>query len=98
MLIVDAAGQLVGILSERDTLRHAAERREGDGGGVARLMADRVVTATPGTRIREVARVMYEQRLGALPVVTEDAMVRGIITRGDILRMLIHNAPLELWA
>lgn len=96
--IVDTAGQLVGILSERDTLRHAAERRGDDGATVARLMVDRVVTATPGTRIREVARVMYEQRLGALPVVTEDGTVRGIITRGDILRTLIHNAPLELWA
>ena len=96
--ILDEQNKLVGILSERDLLRHAASRRLDGTTRVDALMADRVISATPGTAIREIARVMHEHHIGALPVVNEDGLVRGIVTRGDLLHTLIHRAPLELWA
>lgn len=98
--ILGEQGLLVGMLSERDLLRHAASQSQSQRpvGTVEGLMTNRVITTTPETRIRDMARVMYEHHLGALPVVNEHGMVRGIVTRGDILHTLIHKAPMELWA
>ena len=96
--ILAADNSLVGILSDRDLLRQAAAIHGNPRGGIDSLIAERVLTATPDTSIRDVARVMYEQHIGALPIVTANGELRGIITREDILRTLIHTPPLELWA
>lgn len=96
--LLDGAGNLVGMLSDRDLLRQAAAIHGDPQGAIDDLIAERVLTATPDTNIRDVARVMYEQHIGALPIVTINGDLRGIITREDILRTLIHSAPLELWA
>jgi CBS domain-containing protein len=47
-----------------------------------------LVTVTPVTPIGEAARLMLEQRLGALPVLEGERLV-GIISQGDLLKALI---------
>lgn len=96
--ILDPTGNLVAILSDRDLLRQASALQENPEGGLGDLIVERVLTATPDTSIRDVARVMYEHHIGALPIVTINGDLRGIITREDILRTLIRSASLELWA
>jgi acetoin utilization protein AcuB len=44
-----------------------------------------VVTVTPQTGIRQAARVMHEQKIGAVPVV-EAGRVIGMLTEHDVLR------------
>ncbi|HER35523.1 MAG: CBS domain-containing protein [Halothiobacillaceae bacterium] len=59
-----------------------------------------VLTAGPKTNIRELARVLIEQDIRGMPVVDQGEdppVVIGVVTRSDILRALIHYAPLELW-
>lgn len=89
--VVDEGGQLVGILSDRDLL----PERNGDL-PVDALMSSPVWTAAPETPLREVASLMFERRVGALPIVDEGALV-GILTRSDILRSLVVEPPLDLW-
>ena len=60
-------------------------------------MRQEVLAAQPDTTIREVARTMFEERLGAMPVVDENQDLIGIVTRSDILRTVMTRAPLELW-
>ncbi|MGC8697442.1 MAG: HPP family protein, partial [Halothiobacillus sp.] len=69
---------------------------------VATIANHSVLTATPQTNIRELARVLLAQDIRGLPIVdapNDDAqkVVVGIVTRGDILQALVNYAPLELW-
>ncbi len=104
--IVDDTGCLVGIVSDRDLLRYAAVNGrippyDGDSPEahtpIATLMKPRVLTATPDTEIRQIARVLIEQHIGAMPIMDYAGRLRGIVTRSDILRALVTHAPLELW-
>ncbi|MDH5300638.1 MAG: CBS domain-containing protein [Gammaproteobacteria bacterium] len=104
--VVDGLGKVVGIMSDRALLRYAATSGNvppyADDSEQSRLiirplMSARVVTATPDTEIRQIARLMFERRIGAMPIVDFSGSLVGIITRSDILRTLVNNAPLELW-
>ncbi len=101
--IVDG-GPLVGILSDRDILRGTpnSEHREFTDGTVPQVVADlmstTLLTATRDTPIREAARVMADERLGALPVLDDDHHLIGIVTTSDLLRCIVQQPGLELWA
>lgn len=92
--VCEPSGMLVGILSDRDLLRDGVLA---DSALIAEVMTTPVLTAHPETVVREIARVMFEEHLGAIPIVDVAGALVGIITRSDILRALINRAPLELW-
>lgn len=86
---------LVGILSDRD-LRDASpsvlELRSRDfleGTPVRTIMRSEVITLHPLETIEEAARLLYEHRIGCLPVVSRGELV-GIVTETDILRSLVR--------
>lgn len=99
--------KLVGIISDRDILREAArmgniifppkDEDSHEQRTVGQLMKTKVLTAGPNTGIREIARAMFTERIGSMPIVDDEDNLVGIITRSDILRALITKAPLELW-
>lgn len=83
--------QLAGLLTERDLLRspHKAFRQ---------LMIRKVFVATPDTHIQALAHVMFDEHIGALPIVDDNQQLLGIVTRSDILRALSAYQPQEYWA
>lgn len=96
--VLSPEGALVGIVSDRDILLRAAlisatqTTQTGHPGGTIReIMRTPVLTAAPGTEIRQIARVFFRQRIGAMPVVDERGRLVGMITRSDILRALIDH-------
>ena len=48
-----------------------------------------VITCTSEDTIKTAATLLYDNRIGALPVVDPDNIVIGIITESDIFRILI---------
>ncbi|MFC1684137.1 HPP family protein [Pseudomonadota bacterium] len=98
--VIGGNDRIVGIVSELDLLRdvagigRAARRRHNT---IQPLMIPRVITATANTEIREIARIFYDQHIGALPIVNAVDYPIGIVTRSDILRALVKKAPLEMW-
>jgi len=86
--------RLVGLLTERDL--HDAfpcPLEPGAAAGapsmhVESLMTTRVLTVAPDADLLDAARMMRDERVGALPVLA-DGKVVGIITRSDMLRALI---------
>lgn len=40
---------------------------------------------------------MFNQHIGALPIVDEKHQLLGLITRSDILRVIIKNEQMEFW-
>lgn len=85
----------LGLLSDRDLLAHFGQRLQ-DGGGleggevVEDVMRTDVLCARPGTSIHRVAHVMVRESLGAMPVVDPEHGLVGILTRGDILRLVVE--------
>ena len=50
------------------------------------VMTTPVVTVSPQTLIEEVARVMLERRVSAVPVVDTKGRMQGIVSEGDLIR------------
>lgn len=88
-------GRLIGIVSERDVVRHLHS------GGpklldqrVAEIMTTDVSTCEPGDNVEELARVMTERRFRHLPVVV-DGRLRGIVSIGDLVKARIDMLEVE---
>ena len=103
--VVSSASGLVGIVSDRDILRYLAGLTESyrhqvahpNDARVEQLMMPQVLTASVDTDVRYIARLFVEQHIGAMPVV-KDGELKGIITRSDLLGVIIRHYALELWA
>lgn len=100
--VLDKTLQLVGLVSTQDllTVINVEDDKVRDilSRTVADVMTTPVVSADPITDIRRVARVLLDYHLPGLPVVSERAELVGVLTRGDILRALVNDPPLSLWA
>jgi len=94
--LLDEHGRLTGIISDRDVLRARVRGMEGEH-PLAEIMQRAVLTTVPHAELRLVARVMLEQRIGALPVLDAEDQLAGILSRSDLLRALAE-LPLEAWA
>jgi acetoin utilization protein AcuB len=84
-------GRLVGIISVRDLLRLAHTTPTGELAFVNRELGDIMtldpITCTPEASVAEVARIMTEKKIDALPVVSGDR-VGGLVTSTDLLLLL----------
>jgi acetoin utilization protein AcuB len=68
----------------RDELLQALETKK-----VGEIMARRVITAGPDMPVEEAAKVLWENRIGCLPIIENETLV-GILTETDLLRALVE--------
>ncbi|MEZ4734427.1 MAG: CBS domain-containing protein [Caldilineaceae bacterium] len=92
--VVNATGQLVGIITERDLLLAASHYGSADI-EVAEIMHKGAVTASPAMTIAQAAELMLQKRIGGLPVVNEQQHVVGVITETDLLRAFVEMLGVE---
>jgi CBS domain-containing protein len=96
VVVLDAAGQLLGILSERDIVHalaaHGAQTLEMS---AAQLMTRAVRTATLQTTVVQAMEIMTAGRFRHLPVV-ERGVLRGIVSIGDIVKARISETEYEV--
>lgn len=85
LVVVDPAGQPVGMLSERDIVRHFAHNEGLPGEPVASIMTRDVIVGTPQDDLTAVGHTMVERRIRHLPVVHRDALI-GLISIGDVVK------------
>ena len=104
--VLNAAGQLVGLLTRADFLQpqqvpdptqHALAWQTLLARPVTEIMATPVPSVAPESDIRRVAQVLLDTGLPGLPVVDEQGQVSGFISRSDILRAVVTDPPLDLW-
>jgi CBS domain-containing protein len=50
------------------------------------VMTTAVVTVKPDTQVREIAELLLEHRISAVPVVDEEGAIIGMVSEGDLLR------------
>lgn len=103
MPVVNSTSFLQGILSERDLLKFTIQNlrssiTETTDATVKEIMQTKVLSAFPDTPIREIARIMFEEKVGSVPILDrEKKHLVGIVTRSDILRKVMNNPPLDLY-
>jgi acetoin utilization protein AcuB len=101
--VTSVHGTLVGMVSHHDLLPYVHEFESGNKPGpsvehkLASVMNSRVLSATPTTEIRKIARLMLEEQVNAIPILDGGRYLVGILTTSDILRAIVHRDPLELW-
>lgn len=49
------------------------------------VMTERVITVGPDTPVREIAEVLLERRISAVPVVDQDGAITGIVSEDDLI-------------
>ena len=80
--IVDLAGKLVGIITNRDL----QFERNLDQPVREVMTKDKLVTAPVGTGLDEAERILAKHRIEKLPVVDQQGVLRGLITVKDIFK------------
>lgn len=90
--LIDHKLCLQGMVSDRDLMRAGIDDRP-----LSDIMQNKVLSAARTTLIRDIAEVMTDYRIGALPLLDSDNRIEGIVTRHDILKAVMHQIPIELW-
>lgn len=99
--VVDDKGALTGIVTEADFLERELDKEAPSGGllgavfgqesshseavSVGEVMSTNVVTVAPDATLAEAARVLAANGVKRLPIVDQEGLVIGIISRADIV-------------
>ncbi len=96
LLVLDSAGQVLGIVSERDVVRSMAEH-----GGrtmemtAAQLMTTELHVAGPGTTMAQATEMMTTGRFRHLPVMDGNHLL-GIVSIGDVVKARLSQQEHEV--
>jgi CBS domain-containing protein len=84
MIVVDDAGAVAGIVTDRDiAVRAVAEGMDPQATQVGQIASEVVTTLSPSDTVEHAVRLMREQAIRRLPVVENDRPV-GIVSIGDL--------------
>lgn len=75
--VVDAAGVVVGLVSEHDLLAKSAAT-------AAELMTTTLITVSPDCPVSDLRHLLVERRIRRVPVLRDGRLV-GIVSRGDVV-------------
>jgi CBS domain-containing protein len=84
-LLVKDAGEVVGIVTERDYLRRVTLEGRTEEAPVSEIMSSPLVIATLETTIDECMALMTDRRIRHVPVVEEGKVV-GLVSIGDLVK------------
>jgi CBS domain-containing protein len=95
LVVTTAEGEVEGIVSERDVVRHLQARGAAVlEQSVSAIMTSPVHTGAPDTTLEELMVLMTEERIRHVPVVV-DGRLRGIVSIGDVVKHRIEELQSE---
>lgn len=96
--IIDDDNTVLAMLADRDILRAPNQNTDIRSENIMEFASKKIFCFSPDTDIRQATRILYEYDLGALPIITNTHELLGIVSRTDIIKVVSHYGPLELWA
>jgi acetoin utilization protein AcuB len=100
-LLVVEGGRVVGVVSDRDLLRHLSPwagtlgESRSDAATLRKkahqVMSRNIVSVGPDASIEEAVRAMLDARVSCVPVLDDERRHKGILTWRDILRWLAEH-------
>lgn len=100
--VVSFAKKILGVINKKVILNLLMEDLENSKIILAKRIEDiylpQLITSDPMTDIRSVAKVMLDFKLHAIPIVDENDILIGIVTKTDILKAIAHNPKIQLWS
>ncbi len=95
-LLVTQGGEICGIITERDYLRHVVlEGRTSKTTQVREIMTSNVICVDPGCPIEQAMAIMTEKRIRHLPVVEGGSLV-GLVSIGDLVKQVSRDQQYEI--
>jgi len=98
--VVDADGKLIGLVSHSDVWHAASSLGLGTGPDrdgqalrqipVTQVMQTELLTIEPNDPLIEVAKLMWDSKVGCLPVVMADGTLVGIVTEADFIALSVE--------
>jgi IMP dehydrogenase len=82
ILILDAHGKLIGIVTTRDLLFENESDRP-----ITAIMQKNVITAPRDTSLKQAEKLLHDHRIEKLPLVDEEGRVTGLVTLKDIMKI-----------
>ncbi|MGW1162370.1 CBS domain-containing protein [Streptomyces sp. NPDC002513] len=104
--VLEGEGRVVGVVSEADLLpkeavregdpdRYARAHRlsdpaKADGVTAGELMSSPAITVHADSSLAQAARIMAQRRIKRLPVVNDEGMLEGVVSRADLLKVFLR--------
>ncbi|MFF8925878.1 CBS domain-containing protein [Streptomyces longwoodensis] len=105
--VLDREGRVIGVVSEADLLAKEALRDSASASSdqpghrvglvkagavtAAELMSAPAITVHPGATLSQAARIMAVRHVKRLPVIDHEVMLRGIVSRSDLLKVFLRS-------
>jgi len=92
LLILDDAGKIAGLFSERDCFRKVVlEGKPSRDVQISDVMTTKVIYVTPENTVDECMSLMTEKRIRHLPVIDADDKIVGVISSGDLVKYVANE-------
>ena len=101
--IISRDNKILGIVSHKDILLYTIQLYRKSPTDIEKsqlgdIMKTKILTGYPDTAIREIAKIMFEESVGALPIISrESSDLVGIVTRNDILKSVMLHTSMNLY-
>ncbi|EKR73149.1 CBS domain-containing protein [Leptospira noguchii] len=93
--VLNQKNTLCGILSDRDWMCWKLEHIPDTKQTIKEVMKTKILSVQIHARIGEISKVLFEERIGCVPIINDRIEVIGIITRSDILRAILKMSQIE---
>ncbi len=90
-LVVAEGETPIGILTERDVLRLAAQGRVPEGFSVGQAMRRPILSVTPSTSVSQAAALMRERKVRRLVVTNGHTRIQGLVTQSNMVKALENS-------
>ena len=100
--VVSFGKKILGMIDKKMILNLLMDDLDNTSNVLSRRIEDiylpQLITADPNTDIRNVAKVMIDFKLHAIPIVAENDTLIGIVSKTDIIKAVSHIQQFQLWS
>ena len=94
VVVVDRDHQVIGIVSERDIIRHLSTGGTSADTLTKNIMTSKVITVENNVTSAQLMQLMTEHRIRHVPI-THDGKLVGIVSIGDVVKRLLEKYEQE---